>query len=848
MASEQAMPSKEQEWLLCYNGEVLVFQLSERNFPVKGPKQLPVLHVKKMVFDRETSTFVQKSTGFFSVKKENSTVKIMCCNCVSDFRTGIKLPCVVLQSCAKNNDFNYFLLFIHSINKFENRLSFRLSYELDELRVLNGPLLLWRHLESFYFISPQTGSVVTVTMNFSSVEWAGEIENLGMVLLGKKEGGCVQKLSKSDFEFRKTNFCIYSLESQEVLSDSYIIPPAYSSVITYVRVCTAEYVNNQLTMSLITLTGKNQLILFQNGMPKGVCQLPFEDPCAVQLMDRDEDLYFVVSFQSYDACAVRSKNFQVVAEWKTISSVLVDDFIGTGTEQVLLVFKDSLNSDCLSSFKITDLEDITYPSEPLQCNEDDLLKNKKKCLLIPPLQRRVKVGLICSQELQKHILLKEKMISKSYKALINLIQGKDDSTSAEEEEHLVTFCGEEERPVYTYFTENQPDNFQLSEQIVEKIWYRVMDDSLVVGVKTTFLQLSLNHMTLSLLMTQDHSSNFQLIKCQNKVIKLRTRSLPAQPSVPSDTTTEAKRIKLTVDSEEEQNFVCKQPSEKECVYAITAVTSLPPLLVFNNFCCIVLLKIKKRKCGYRCENDFIQCGRISFSLEDLSSGKYLVTVLKKEPIEHVEDLFALLAALHQTCFQITSPTYALNSMKTWLLDNMKCEMVKEFQEIYFCKRSGSFYGTIFNWQQRTPFQGILIVYSRNQTVLLQCLHDLISFLPIDYLIENLKFASEGCPIDHLASALDKELFTFHSVTSALGEVRSNLEQRDKSSTDKSRDVAALLGREQNFHLFREELQREKKQTWVTDQKVRGALYRDIALKLAEVQLESDLAVQRLTGS
>ena len=92
--------------------------------------------------------------------------------------------------------------------------------------------------------------------------------------------------------------------------------------------------------------------------------------------------------------------------------------------------------------------------------------------------------MVSVQELQQHLLLKEKIISKSYKALMNLFQGKDDSTSSAEEECLVTLCGEEENPVYT-FDEKLSDNFQDSEQLVEKIWYRVIEDSLVVGVKTT---------------------------------------------------------------------------------------------------------------------------------------------------------------------------------------------------------------------------------------------------------------------------------------------------------------------------------------------------------------------------
>lgn len=72
------------------------------------------------------------------------------------------------------------------------------------------------------------------------------------------------------------------------------------------------------------------------------------------------------------------------------------------------------------------------------------------------------------------------------------------------------------------------------------------------------------------------------------------------------------------------------------------------------------------------------------SLEDFSSGKYQATFPKK-PREHVEDLCALLVALHETCFQIISPSYALTSMKAWLLVHMKCEVIKGFPDICFVK-------------------------------------------------------------------------------------------------------------------------------------------------------------------
>nr|XP_024647378.1 Fanconi anemia group B protein isoform X2 [Macaca nemestrina] len=814
MTSKQAMSSNKQERLLCYNGQVLVFQLSKGNFADKEPTKTPILHVRRMVFDRGTKVFVQKSTGFFTIKEENSHLKIMCCNCVSDFRTGINLPYIVIQNNKKNNVFEYFLLILHSTNKFEMRLSFKLGYEMkDGLRVLNGPLILWKHVKTFFFISSQTGKVASVSGNFSSIQWAGEIENLGMVLLGLKEcclseEECTQEPSKSDYAVWNTKFCVYSLESQEVLSDTYIIPPAYSSVVTCVHICATEIINHQLRISLIALTRRNQLISFQNGTPKSVCQLPFGDPCAVQLMDSGGgNLFFVVSFMSNNACAVWKENFQVAAKWEKLSLVLIDDFIGSGTEQVLLLFKDSLNSDCLASFKITDLGKINYSSEPSDCNQDDLFEDKQenRYLVVPPLETGLK-------------------------------------------ECLVPLWGEEENSVHIS-DEKVSDNFQDSEQLVEKIWYRVMDDTLVVGVKTTSsLKLSLNDVTLSLLMDQAHDSRFRLLKCQNRVIKLSTNPFPAPYLKPDEIGLEAKRVKLTPDSKKEESFVCEHPSKKECVQIITAVTSLSPLLAFSKFCCTVLLHIMERESGNCPKDRYVVCGRVFLSLEDLSTGKYLLMFPKKKPIEHMEDLFALLAAFHKSCFQIMSPGYALNSMKVWLLEHMKCEIIKEFPEVYFCERPGSFYGTLFTWKQRTPFEGILIIYSRNQTVMFQCLHNLIRILPINCFLKNLKSGSENFLIDNMAFTLEKELVTLSSLSSAIAKHESNFMQRCEVSKGKSSVVvAALSDRRENIPPYRKELQREKKKMLQMNLKVSGALYREITLKVAEVQLKSDFAAQKLSN-
>lgn len=129
----------------------------------------------------------------------------------------------------------------------------------------------------------------------------------------------------------------------------------------------------------------------------------------------------------------------------------------------------------------------------------------------------------------------------------------------------------------------------------------------------------------------------------------------------------------------------------------------------------------------------------------------------------------------------------------------------------------------------------------------QCLHNLIKVLPTNCSFKNLKLESEDFLIDHLALALEKELVILGSVSSALVKVENNLIQRCEARKEKSGVTqAALSDRKENIHSYREEFQREK-QTLGTNLKVSGTLYREMTLKLAEIQLKSDIAAQKLTG-
>ncbi|XP_044522897.1 Fanconi anemia group B protein [Gracilinanus agilis] len=856
------MSSDEQEKLLSYNGEVLIFQLSTGNSAEEGTAKTSKLHVKRMTFDRSTRAFIQKSTGIFSMHGELSSFEMICCSCAADFRTGINLPCVLIRRNKKKSVFKYFLLLLHSSNEFEQRMNLTLEYEMkDDIKILDGPSVLWRHIKAFFYISSQNDTIVSAPVKFSSIKWAGVVENLGTILFGVGEPHSTKRESSQkyseDYAIWGTEFYAYSIENKTILSGTHFLPHAYGSVVTCIHVCSTKVVNSVLRISLLALTQKNQLICFQDGVPKNLCQLPFQHPRALQVMaSGGGDLLYIVSCRSGDVCAIGKKSFQVASKWQKVHSVLVDDFLGIGTEQLLLVFKDTFNTNCLTSFKITDLGNVNYSNDAFDPMENDLFEDNLQenySLTVQALERRLQIGLASIQELQKHLLLKERVLSKSCKALIGFVQGKEYVPPYKEEDVLVSLCDDKKYFPHS-LDEKLSDTSHDSKHIIEKMWYRVLDDHLVVGVQIKYsFTLFLNDVTLSLIMDQACSFNPPLIKCKNSMIKLDTVSLPTSLSSPCETESSAKRIKLILHNKERKNNCQEQTSETNCIPVFTAVTALSPLLAFHNFCCIVILHARWGKnSGKFGESCTVPCGRLSLSIEDISSGKYSVILPEKDkPFkEPVEDLFALLAVFHKFHFQITSHDCTLTSVKTWLLKHMECETIKEFPDSFLCKSHGALYGILFNWKQKTAFEGILTIYCRNQTALFQCLHNLIQILPMNYVIKQLTLGSKEFLTNQLAQFLEKEIVTLkNSFSSAISELEDNLAQRCETINKNSSSIlpkSSLSGRKEIIQQIRDELQQEKEQImWGMNLSLSSAIYREITLKVAMVQLESDLAAQKL---
>ncbi|XP_068036121.1 Fanconi anemia group B protein isoform X2 [Anomalospiza imberbis] len=719
----------EQDQFLSYNGEVLVFQLTKPEHAEEADDKAMNLCVRRMAFNRDTKLFVQKSSGVFSMGASHSKIEMICCSCTTDSRTGIILPCILMKK-KKRSSVKYFLLLLHSSNQFEPSLYFKLDYELKEdIRLFAGPSLLWTHANKLFYISSNTCVVRSAPVHLSSVVWTGEIVGEGTVILGIR-AACLPEtedsdgFSVSDRAIWGSEFFGYAIQSQKFLTGTCFMPHAYSRVVSSVYVCRSERLRKQLRISLVAITHKNQLIWFQNGTPKGVCELPYEKPCSVKpALTSSSDLLFAVSFASGNSCVIqRRDSLQVASKWQKVKCVLVDDFIGSGSEQLLLLFKDDSNTDVLSTFKITDLGEVNYASDINYKHDVPAAEGLQEngLLTVRALETRLQAGWTSVRELQQHLGLQKRVILESCRALIDLVEERTHILPNSKKEGLVSLWDDVENPPDSLSKETSSAS-EVPEHFTEELWQRVVGDSLVVGVKLTeSFCLSLTDVSLSLVMDQDFSSISPIIKCQSKIIKLN-KAFSAMAVSSSQIEPPSKKMKLDLHSKNDRKKEFPKRSSRiqlDGAKTVTAVTSLSPLLAFHRVCCIVLLHARKQNN----QNDSLQqskkitvlCGKILLSLEDISNGRYSIKMLRDNSYctGSMEDILAVLAVSVRFSFQIVSCDCTLAPVSSWLLGEMECTPFKECQDNIFCHKAGNVHGTIFNWALKNPFEGVLTIFCR----------------------------------------------------------------------------------------------------------------------------------------
>ncbi|KAF7665433.1 hypothetical protein LDENG_00143640 [Lucifuga dentata] len=604
-----------------------------------------------------------------------------------------------------------------------------------------------------------------------------------------------------------------------------------------ILVLSAEKLNNVLKSAVVAATFNRQLVYFEEGIVKDICQLPFEAPEDIQVVNTGRNgCLFVVSFDQGHVCAVWKETFQIASQWSGVSSVHVDDFLGCGTDQLLLVFNNQgVEGQQLDNFLITDLCGTSYSRD----QENGALKtshhrSENHLLTLYALEARLETGLTTLQELQREVRVKERVVLQALKALTDVVSAKEPTFTQYEQENLIPlwdFDGESKDEGFDDEMHNMPA--VPSKPQIDKLWHRVIKDQMAVGViLRTDSSIPVDSVSLSILTAMGQSSMPAVIQTQSQVFLLPTFSLcSSSTSSSSSTLTEpaAKRSKQhNADSPNDLNT---------CRLAVTAVTRLAPMLNSGFVKCPVMLHYVQRPNSSPIVSNptpvVLHCGQAALDIHR-DSPIQLLSNPKLKTDEVREDLLSLLAVLDQWVFHIDSPDHSLGDVGGWMERRMGCETIEVSPQYLLFNSSAPSAVMLLRWHQETPFQGELSVHS-SELQMLQFLDLLLSHLPAFCSIQPLQCTRGQGASQTFTLALEKEVLSLRECVSSLLCEKEEDEERGRNIRLRH-EKTSEIGLQQCREAWQRDLERSKKSPLVD-----VGRYRRLIQNLSKVQLEADMA-------
>uniref|UniRef100_A0A3B3Y030 FA complementation group B n=1 Tax=Poecilia mexicana TaxID=48701 RepID=A0A3B3Y030_9TELE len=353
---------------LSHGGKILLFTC--KRDPAVSVRERSGLTFRSFYFEREGNAFLNATEGATVIsRKPSAHVDIVTCKCAVDVQKRVKTAFVLVTKMSeKGSSFKYSLLALRSSHRLEPCIEFKLPYQMKgKVSILQGPTVMWSHDNSVSYTSPEAEGVRKIPIQMSKCLF-GElpIQKGQLFALGLSEPLLANHSPTLG----------YLCEGGQAFDGSLVLPHPYICITQCMRVLTADRVDDVLRCTVVAATSNQQLVLFENGTVKDTCEVPFGQAEDIQMADTGRNgCLFVVSFNQGHVCAVWKETFQMASCWSDVDSAHVDDFLGCGTEQILLIFRNNgISSGPLEKFIITDLCGISYSVRLLQLLQAILIK------------------------------------------------------------------------------------------------------------------------------------------------------------------------------------------------------------------------------------------------------------------------------------------------------------------------------------------------------------------------------------------------------------------------------------------------------------------------------------------
>ncbi|XP_078118136.1 Fanconi anemia group B protein [Sander vitreus] len=795
-----------------------------------------------LAFEREDNTFLKAADGAAIISRKRSAhVDIVKCKCAINVQKRVTTACIlVTKKSEKGESFQYSLLTLSSSNILEPCIEFKIPYQMREtVHILHGPTVLWSHAGNVFYASLQAGEVRQIPIQVShSVIGELPLHKEHVFVLG------LHNLSDQCSNTTSTSQTLgYFVESGQVFDGTMILPHPYICITRCILVLSAEKVNDVLKSAVIAATSNQQLVYFENGIVKDVCQLPFEQPENIQVVNTGRNgCLFVISFHQGHVCAMWKETFQIASHWSSVSSVHVDDFLGCGTDQMLLVFKDQgITGQPLDTFLLTDLCGISYshgqdsgaPKTPPPSPENELLT-------LRALESRLQSGLTVLQELQREVRVKDRVLQQSVRALTDVVSESETILTQHEQEGLIALwdCDDESKDeALDDKTQDMPA--VSSKPQVDKLWHRITEERMVVGViLTTDSSVPVASVSLSILTETGQSSTPAVIQTQSQVFWL-----PVPCSSSSSSSSSSAYMFSEPAAKRSKQHCAGTPNDlNTCRLAVTAVTRLTPLLNSGCVKCRVMLHYVQRQDAFALVSNptpvVLHCGQFALDIHSDFHTRLLKNPdLKTDEVK--EDLLSLMAVLDRWVFHIDSPEHSLGDIASWIQKRVGCKRVEVSPQYLLLNSSGPSALMLLHWHQITPFQGELSVHS-SQLQTLQFLDSLLAYLPVSCSIQPVKGTKGQGATQIFSLALEKEMVSLIECVSSLlcEEEEEEEEERKSLGHEETPEPGSVKGLQRCREVFQRDVERSRMRL---SPLVDVGRYRRLTQSMSKVQLDGDLA-------
>ncbi|XP_013401084.1 Fanconi anemia group B protein [Lingula anatina] len=507
-----------------------------------------------------------------------------------------------------------------------------------------------------------------------------------------------------------------------------------------------SYSANTFSSDAFACTTHGQLLQFQNGLVHRCIQMPFNDAVDVKVVETmGGQCYVIVASATGQLIVYDELHLKQVDLFQDVKKVLVDDFIGCGSDQVLLVYNNADGTEgMVTQFLLTDFCLHKFDSEqvnadievPCTDHEENLQRTAQA------LEARLQAGLSAVREAEYLCRKKQSLIERTCQNIENMNLGRKVPITCEP--HLVHLVGPVREADHGDNTGTSSSGLTKGYQCLDTLevrdtWQRLVHEKWVIGVDLENVS-EIDCCDIWISIVPCASSNVQHMESHAKVQALSSKREKLNHHNFDGGSIPEKRLKSQMDSKKSKQ--CLVHGEE---ISVAAWAEIPQFGVNPQVSCNLILHWSESDHGNHgadpVRKSFMRiCGQVTLSFQnvaDIGNDKFYVRMREKDlkklsDTEISRNILALDVVQETFPLQFKSTVSSLANLPSWI---QKSGLVYvAYLESYAGDAEGPFHHIRVRVVHLERHRATVEVNAWDQNQLLLLVHTLYGHLPDDVII------------------------------------------------------------------------------------------------------------------